>query len=197
MNKDFFLQQDVVQIAEDLLGKFLVSKVDGILTSGIIVETEAYKAPEDKASHAFGNKFTKRTKTLFENGGIAYIYLVYGFHHLFNIVTAKKGIAHAVLIRALEPIDNIDVMMKRRNKNKLDENLSNGPGKLTQALGITIGLNGIDLCEDNSLINIEDIKINYKPENIISSPRVGIDYAEEYIDKPWRFRVKNNKWIGK
>ena len=197
MKKEFFLHDDVVNIAQDLLGKTIVSNVDGIRTSGVIVETEAYKAPEDKASHAFGNKFTDRTKTLFENGGKAYIYLVYGIHHLFNIVTAKKGVAHAVLIRAIEPLENIEIMLKRRNKSMLDHSLTNGPGKLTQALGIKTDLNGIDLFDDNSLIHLEDDGIEYKPNEIIASPRVGIDYAEEYISKPWRFRVKNNIWAGK
>ena len=195
LERDFYLRDDVILIAKELLGKVLVSEVDGKVTWGIIVETEAYKGPEDKASHAYGNRLTKRTKTMFEKGGTAYIYLNYGIHSLFNVVTNKEGIPHAVLVRALEPLEGLDIMLQRRNMKEVNFNLTNGPGKLTQALGITTSLNGIDLCDKRSPVTIEDRGIEVPA--IDAGPRVGIDYAEEYKDKPWRFRVAGSKWAGR
>jgi DNA-3-methyladenine glycosylase len=193
---EYYLNPDVIEVAIDLVGKFIVSEIEGKMTSGIIVETEAYKAPEDKASHAYKNKLTSRTKTMFEEGGTAYIYLVYGFHHLFNVVTGPKGTAHAILIRAIQPVDNIELMMKRRDSDSLTNNLSNGPGKWTEAMGITKDFNEIKLYKPDSPIRIYNTG-NFYPENeILISPRVGIPYAEEYIEKPWRFRLKGNAWIG-
>jgi len=195
--KSFYLREDVVQVAKDLLGKFLVTNFDNQLTVGKIVETEAYRAPDDKACHAYNNKFTERTKTMFEVGGIAYVYLCYGIHHLFNVVTAPKGMAHAVLIRAIEPAENVNVMLQRRNFSKIKPNLSAGPGTLTKALGISKIHNGVNLYERKSPIWIEDRGVEILEKNIIASPRVGIDYAEECALWNWRFRVKDSKWIGK
>ena len=195
--REFYKNEDVVFLAKQLLGKKIISFVDGYKTSGIIVETEAYRAPEDKASHAYGNKKTNRTKTMFGKPGTAYIYLVYGFHHLFNVVTAPEDVAHAVLVRAVEPIIGIDIMLERRNRTSSDFDLTNGPGKWTQAFGITTDLNGLDLSAMDSLIQIFDPGIKITDDKIIASPRVGIDYAEEWTDKPWRFRIKGSKWAGK
>lgn len=194
---EFYLKSDVVSLARDLIGKLIVSEIEGAMTSGIIVETEAYKAPEDKASHAYNNKLTSRTMTMFEEGGISYIYLVYGFHHLFNVVTGSEGTAHAILVRAIQPVENIELMMSRRSSDSLSYNLTNGPGKWTEAMGINRGLNGVKLYMPDSPIKIYRTENIYTEKEIISSPRVGIPYAEDYIDKPWRFRLKGNAWIGK
>lgn len=193
----FFLDDDVVQISKNLLGKILVTNFDNQRTSGIIVETEAYRAPDDKACHAYNNRKTKRTKTMFENGGIAYIYLCYGIHHLFNIVTAKEGTAHAVLIRAIEPLENVELMLERRKFPKLKPQLTSGPGVMSKALGITTKYDGIDMMERNSPIWVEDHSITIDSKDIIASPRVGVGYAEECAAWPWRFRVKDNKWTSK
>jgi DNA-3-methyladenine glycosylase len=189
----FYLRENVQQISQELLGKVLVSWIDGKLTSGIITETEAYQAPEDKASHAFNNRKTQRTEVFFMEGGIGYVYLCYGIHHLFNVVTNQKEIPHAILIRSLEPLDGIDVMMSRRKKIKPDKTLTTGPGALSQALGINKLHNKIAL--SGNLLWIEDRNIDVK--DICSTSRVGIDYAEEYKDKPWRYYIKDNKWVSK
>lgn len=195
LKREFYTREDTVLIAKDLIGKVLCSMVDGKLTKGIIVETEAYKAPEDKACHAHLNRFTKRTKVMFEEGGCAYIYLCYGIHHLFNIVTGKIGQAHAVLIRAVEPLVGIEHIMERRGFATKSYQLTNGPGKLTQAFSISKKLNSESLIENEKSIWIEEPTEN-KPFTILSSPRIGIDYAEEWKDVPWRFYVKDNKWVS-
>ena len=197
LNSEFYKNEDVVFLAKQLLGKKIISYVGGNITSGIIVETEAYQAPEDKASHAYGNKRTSRTATMFGKPGLAYIYLVYGIHHLFNVVTAPENIAHAVLIRAVEPLEGIDIMLKRRNKTSPVYELTNGPGKWTKAFGITVELNGQNLTDKNSLIQIYNSELIINDDQILKGPRVGIDYAEEWATKPWRFRLKESKWIGK
>ena len=129
--KSFYTRTDVVQISKDLLGKHLVTNFDGQRTVGKIVETEAYRAPDDKACHAHLNRFTKRTQVMFEEGGVAYVYLCYGIHHLFNIVTAKEGMAHAILVRGIEPVENVELMMERRGMDKLKTQLTAGPGVLS------------------------------------------------------------------
>ena len=186
-----------MQVSKDLLGKVLVSNFDNIKTSGIIVETEAYRAPDDKASHAYQNRFTDRTKVMFEKGGLAYVYLCYGIHHLFNVVTAKNGMAHAVLIRAIEPFEGLDMMLKRRAFDRIKPQLTAGPGVMSKALGITTTYTGTDLTNSTSNIWIEDHGKSFKPNSIIESPRVGVDYAEECAQWPWRFRVEGNKWTSK
>ena len=155
----YYKNSDTLELSKDILGKKLVTKVDNQITSGIIVESEAYLGGNDKASHAFDNKLTNRTSTMFEEGGISYIYLCYGMHSLFNIVTNNKGIPEAILIRAIEPIDGISIMCKRRNMEEKSYNLTNGPGKLSQALGITKKLNRQSLHGDD--IWLEDIKMKY------------------------------------
>jgi len=195
LSKSFFLREDVVQISKELLGKYLYTNIDGIVTAGMIVETEAYMGPEDKASHAFGNRKTPRTEKFYSEGGIAYVYLCYGIHHLFNIITNKTDIPHAILIRAIEPKEGIETMLLRRGKTKLEYNLTSGPGTLSKALGINSSQNGLSITGKS--IWLEDKGVKLKEEQIIASPRVGIDYAEEYINKPWRFRIKDNPWTGK
>lgn len=196
LDKAFFTRTDVVQLSQELLGKYLVTRINGHLASGKIVETEAYRAPDDKACHAWMNRRTNRTEIMFAEGGKAYVYLCYGIHHLFNVVTAKKDMAHAILVRAVEPADNIPLMLKRRNQKKITRRLTAGPGTLSQALGITTSHSGIDLTAAKSPIWIEDRDEAITTDNIIASPRVGIGYAEECVDWPWRFRIKDSKWTS-
>lgn len=197
LNASFYQRDDVVQISKDLLGKVLVTNFDNKKTAGIIVETEAYRAPDDKASHAYKNRFTDRTKVMFDNGGLAYVYLCYGIHHLFNVVTAKKGVAHAVLIRAIEPLEAIKTMLNRRKFDELKPQLTAGPGVMSKALGITTAHTGMSMTFSKSKIWIEDRNIIVHKKNIIESPRVGVDYAEECAAWNWRFRIVGNKWTSK
>ena len=196
LNEAFYLREDVVQISQELLGKHLVTNFDGQLTVGKIVETEAYRAPEDKASHAYDNRLTPRTKVMFEPGGRCYIYLCYGIHHLFNVVTASDGIAHAVLIRAIEPVWGIETMLQRRNMPQLKTNLSAGPGTCSQALGLTTAFSGLSLTDDTAMIWIETPVVS-EPFQIQSGTRVGVAYAEESAFLPWRFSIAGNKWVSK
>ena len=192
----YYQDQDVLSLSKSLLGKFLCTRIDGLYTSGIIVETEAYKAPHDKACHAYQNRRTPRTETMFMAGGICYIYLCYGIHHLFNIVTGAAGQAHAVLIRAIEPAEGVEAMLKRRNQDQVGPYLTAGPGRLTQALGLSITHNGY-LLQPETGIWIEDRGSKPAPGTIISSPRVGVDYAEECASWDWRFRIKEHPWTSK
>ena len=193
LDLSFYLRSDTLQISKDLLGKVLVTNIDGVITSGIITETEAYMAPEDKASHAFGNKKTVRTEVFYMEGAIAYVYLCYGIHNLFNVITNQKDKPHAILIRSIEPLEGIEAMMIRRKKLILDKTLTSGPGSVSQALGINKLHNKIALTGDR--IWIEDRTISVV--SIHATKRVGIDYAEEYKDKPWRFYISGTKWISK
>ena len=191
---DFYQREDILLISRELLGKVLCTNFHGKLTSGIIVETEAYAGVTDKASHAYGGRRTKRTETMYAKGGSAYVYLCYGIHHLFNIVTNKENIPHAVLIRAIQPRDGIEIMLQRRNKKKLDQSLTAGPGSLTQALGITVKDSGTLLIDN--LIWLEDQNIQIKNQDIFASPRVGVHYAGEDANNLWRFRIKENLWMS-
>ena len=173
--KSFYRNDNVVEVAKNLLGKRLCTRFNGKFSSAIITETEAYAGVTDKASHAYGGRFTERTKIMYEEGGTAYVYLCYGIHHLFNIVTNKKGIPHAVLIRAVFPEKGTDVMMKRRKKNKIDKTFSSGPGTVSQALGIHVRHSGLSLLENK--IWVEETKFLFAEENILTGPRVGVDYA--------------------
>lgn len=190
-----FYQQDVISLAKQLLGKKLLTLVDGQLTGGIIVETEAYNGVIDKASHAYNGRFTPRTSTMYKAGGVAYVYLCYGIHYLFNVVTGVEGNPHAVLIRGLEPVDGLSTMLDRRKMTKLAPRISAGPGALAQALGIDKNLNAKDLLGDE--IWIEDAGINYDDSQIISSPRVGVAYAQDHALLPWRFYIKGNNFVSK
>jgi len=199
MNKlppDFYTRDDVVQIARELLGKYLMTRFDGQITAGKIVETEAYRAPEDKASHAWNNRRTRRTEVMFREGGVAYVYLCYGVHHLFNVVTGAEGMAHAVLVRAVEPADNVALMLQRRNMVKPRRQLTAGPGVLTKALGIRTEHSGLNLTAPDSPIRIEDRGVEISGTDILAGPRVGVDYAGECAHWEWRFRVKDSPWTS-
>lgn len=194
LTDSFYQRTDVVKIARELLGKVLFTNVNGIITGGIIVETEAYSWRE-KGCHAYGSKKTNRNAVMFEKGGYAYVYLCYGMHYLFNIVTNKPSVPEAVLIRALEPLHGIEEMFLRRGKLKNDFHLTSGPGKLTKALGIDRKLNGKFLLDDE--VWVEDTGRRITNRNIEATPRIGIDYAGEDALLPWRFTVKGNDWISK
>lgn len=181
---EYYQNEDVLFLAKDLVGKCLVTNFNGQKTSGIIMETEAYRGPEDKASHAYQNRKTNRTSVMFEKGGICYVYFCYGIHHLFNVITNDHGIPHAILIRAISPLEGIQIMLKRRNKTKVDTKFANGPATLTQALGITTAHNGISLTGNQIWIEDRHIKISH----IEALPRVGIDYAGDHALLPWRFK---------
>ena len=189
LSTTFYTQKDVVNVARRLLGKVLCTKLSGELTAAIIVETEAYEGVTDKASHAFGGRRTKRTEPMFGPGGYAYVYLCYGIHHLFNVVTNSDGTPHAVLIRAGQPLSGIDVMLQRRGKSKTDKTLLAGPGSLAKALGITTEHTGVSLV--NGRIWIEDQCIEVGDDAVIAGPRVGVDYAGDDAKRPYRFRAKS------
>ncbi|TDQ11981.1 DNA-3-methyladenine glycosylase [Pedobacter metabolipauper] len=191
----FYQSEDVNVLARQLLGKYLFTDIDGQLTGGMIVETEAYKGIEDKASHAYGGRFTSRTQIMYEEGGLSYVYLCYGIHHLFNVVTAPKGVPHAVLIRGLEPTAGLDIMLQRRNTDRLKPNLTAGPGALAKALGIDKGLNAKDLLGDE--IWIADAGSVILDEQVISSPRVGVAYADDHALLPWRYYIMGSKFVSK
>lgn len=197
LNHSFFVREDIVQISKDLLGKYLVTQFDGEMTAGKIVETEAYRGSDDKACHAYNYRRTKRTQTLFEEAGTIYVYLCYGIHHLFNIVTAPKENPQAVLIRAIEPTDNLPLMLQRRNFQKLKPQLTAGPGTLTKALGISTQHNQLSVLTPDSSIWVEDREEIITEQQIIASPRVGVGYAEECALWDWRFRIKDSKWTSK
>ncbi len=183
---EYYLSEDVVGIGKDLVGKKLCTNIDGKFTSGIIAETEAYAGINDQASHAWNNRRTKRTEVMYMKGGVAYIYLCYGIHHLFNVVTNREDIPHAVLIRSIIPIDGIEHMLKRRGMNKADAKLTSGPGSLSRALGITCDYAACDLTADT--IWIED-GIKIPSTNITVSKRIGVDYAGKDAGLPYRFSL--------
>lgn len=184
---DFYRRDDVVAISRDLLGKVLCTKIGGSLTTTMITETEAYAGVSDKASHAYGGRRTNRTEPLFEEGGIAYVYLCYGIHHLFNVVTNKAGTPHAVLIRAGDPLSGTKLMRQRRDKPTADQSLLAGPGSLARALGITTEDTGASLL--NGKLWIEDQGIDIDEDSVTVGPRVGVDYAGDDAFRPYRFRT--------
>ncbi len=192
---DYYRQQNVVHLAKDLLGKYLFTRIDGQLTSGMIVETEAYNGRTDAACHAHAYKRTARTSIMYEAGGLAYVYLCYGIHHLFNIVTNQEEYADAVLIRAVEPVDGLDIMLARRGKSKPDNRLTAGPGSLSKALGINRSFYGESL--DGNTIWLEDRNIRFSKGEIVETTRIGVDYAGDDAFLPWRFYVKDNPYISK
>lgn len=191
---EYFQQDDVLQLGQDLLGKRLLTQFDGILTGGMIVEVEAYRGPEDRASHAWNNRRTKRTEVMYWEGGTCYVYCCYGIHSLFNIVTNVREIPHALLVRAIQPEIGVDQMLKRRNKTAVSRALTGGPGALAQALGIKVEHSGINL--SGPPIWIEDSGHEIQSKDILASPRIGIDYAGEDALLPWRYRIKNNRWTS-
>jgi DNA-3-methyladenine glycosylase len=191
----YYLNQDVLFLAKDLLGKVLFTQIEGQITAGVIVETEAYFGEIDKASHAYGGRRTNRTEIMYSQGGVSYVYLCYGIHHLFNIVTSVKGEPHAVLIRAIEPMIGKEIMEQRRNMPVSKSAISSGPGSAAKALGIDSYFNRKDL--DGEEIWLEDYGIKYTADEIAETPRVGVAYAQEDAFLPWRFFVKGNKYVSK
>jgi DNA-3-methyladenine glycosylase len=193
LSEDFYQGKSVVRIARELLGKALFTNVQGIITGGIIVETEAYSWKE-RGCHAYGARKTNRNAIMFEKGGHAYVYLCYGMHYLFNVVTNTEGTADAVLIRALEPLAGIEEMKLRRGQSVSPLNLTSGPGKLSKALGINRALNGKFLLHNE--VWIEDLGKKIAKKDIEAGPRIGIDYAGEDANLPWRFSLKGNHWVS-
>lgn len=193
--REFYTRANVLTVARQLLGKLLVVPAPGgRRVSGIIVETEAYRGPEDRASHAYGGRRTARTETMYRIGGTAYVYFVYGMYHQFNVVTNLEDIPHAVLIRAIQPLEGIDVMRERR-QTKPDASLTNGPGRLCIALGIDRRLDRADLLGDQ--VWIEEREGRPTSSVIACGPRIGIDYAEEWAEKPWRFWIGNSPFLSR
>jgi len=191
---------DVLQVAKELLGKVLVTEFEGKRTAGRITETEAYRAPDDRASHAFGNRRTARTEVMFREGGRAYIYLCYGIHDMFNVVTAPENAAHAVLIRAVEPLEGLEIMQERRNKRDINTKknlvaLTTGPGALCQALGLSRSWTGQSLIDLHSPVWIEDRGDALTAEEIAAGPRIGVDYAGVCADWAWRFWIRNSVFV--
>ena len=192
--REFYTRFNVVTVARTLLGKLLVVPArNGKRVSGKIVEVEAYRGPQDRAAHSYGGRRTKRTETMYGIGGTAYVFFVYGMYNQFNVVTNVADTPHAVLIRALEPVEGIELMRKRR-PGKSDHNLTNGPGKLCIALGIDRTLDAADLLGER--VWLED-PARPPRSRISSGPRIGIDYAEEWIDKPWRFWIRDNPFVSR
>lgn len=199
LNRSFY-SRDTLTVAKDLLGKVLVHKTEGHILKGKIVETEAYLGLIDKAAHSYGGKRTKRVETMYGIPGTAYVYFIWGMYYCLNTITVKEGVPEGVLIRAIEPLENIEQMILNRYNKRFDQltsyqkkNISNGPGKLTMAMNIDRRLNKEDLCKDRLYIErgLED------KFNIIESKRIGIDYAEEAIDFPYRFYIEDNPFVSK
>ncbi|WP_426667547.1 DNA-3-methyladenine glycosylase [Mucilaginibacter sp. McL0603] len=193
--QSYYLGSDVVAIGKSLLGKYLFTSINGLISGGYITETESYNGVVDRASHAFGNRKTPRTQIMYEEGGIAYIYLCYGIHEMLNIVTSVEGQPHAILIRAIEPTTGIDIMLARRNMLTLKPNITAGPGSVAKALGINRKLNGISL--QSEALWIEDKGLSFSDDQIAAVPRIGVAYAGEDALLPYRFYVKGNIYVSK
>src|SRR6185369_6839276 len=192
--REFYTRSNVLLVARELLGKLLVVPHEsGKRVSGMIVEVEAYRGPEDRASHAYGGRRTQRTETMYGAGGTAYVYFVYGMYNQFNVVTNAQDIPHAVLVRALEPSEGLAIM-RRRRRGRSEYELTSGPGRLCLAMGIDRKLDKADLLGDR--VWLED-GMAISPGQIARGPRIGIDYAEKWIDKPWRFWLKDNPFVSR
>jgi DNA-3-methyladenine glycosylase len=190
----FYRREDVLGIAEELLGKLLVTKWNGNITSGRIVEVEAYEGVIDKASHAYGGRRTARNEIMYGEGGFAYVYLCYGIHHLFNVVTHSRETPHAILVRALEPVAGISVMLERTGKEKLDSTLTRGPGNVSKALGISTKHTGYSLLGKE--LYLADDGFSYNKNEIARSPRIGVDYAGTHALWPYRWYIKGNPFVS-
>ena len=188
-----FYERDTLLVAKELLGKYLIHRTAEGTTTGRIVEVEAYMGPEDAAAHSYKGLNSRRTQVMFGPSGIVYIYLIYGMYYCFNIVTGTVGKPEAVLVRALEPVEGIELMKERRKTEKL-ENLCSGPGKLCMAMGITKENYGKDLSGETLYVSQSG---EVKEEDIVATPRINIDYAGEAKDYPWRFILKGNKFVSK
>lgn len=194
--KSFYQSMDVISLSRQLIGKTLVSNFEGHRTTGMIVETEAYLGAIDRASHAFGMKRTRRTEVMYGEGGLVYVYLCYGIHHLFNVVVSPKQYPHAILIRALEPLEGIDIMLSRCHKPSLNPTLTGGPGTLTKAMGLTTAHTGMSLT-GRSPIWIEQGAREIPDDEIIASTRVGVAYAGQDALLPYRFMLRGNPYLSK
>lgn len=190
----FYLRSDVLQIARELLGKILATNWNGAFTAGRIVETEAYAGELDKASHAYRGK-TARTEVMFGEGGVAYVYLCYGIHQMFNIVTNTKGHAHAILIRAVEPVEGIDIMLRRTGKKLPDNTLTRGPGNVGKAFGFHTSHSGLSL-QGNEMF-VADDGFRTDENQVGATPRIGVDYAGEHALLHYRFYIKGNPYVSK
>jgi len=190
----FYQRANVVKIAKELLGKLLVTRFDGHLTAGRIVEAEAYNGVVDKAAHSYGGRRTRRTEIMYAKGGVAYVYLIYGLHHLFNVVTNLQDTPHAILVRGIEPVEGIDTMLGRMKKQRLDHTVGRGPGNVSKALGIRTVNTGVSLLGDTIFIASDGMKIS--PSRIIATPRIGVDYAAEDALLAYRFYVKDNPYVS-
>jgi DNA-3-methyladenine glycosylase len=194
-----FYNRDTITVAKELIGKVLVHELNGQKIAGKIVETEAYLGVEDKAAHSYGGRRTQRVEVMYGKPGFSYVFIIYGMHYCFNIVTREEGVPQAVLIRALEPVNGLNIISFNRFKvpySKITKsqmkNLTNGPGKLCNALAINKDFNKLDMC-GNSLYIEESNDYNFE---IVASKRIGIDYAEEYRDVLWRFYIKDNMYVS-
>ncbi len=190
----FYERSDVALVAIELLGKVLVTNFNNIVTAGRIVETEAYNGIVDKASHAYNNRRTNRTEIMFGHGGVAYVYLCYGIHYLFNVVTNLQNVPHAVLIRAVEPVAGVEHMLERTGKLTAGFDLTRGPGNVSKALGISVRNTGSSLLGQDIFIADDGYKID--PKYIIVSARIGVDYAAEDALLPYRFSLRDNKYVS-
>ncbi len=190
----FYLQPDVLQVSKDLLGKLIVTNWNNEFTSGRIVETEAYAGVTDRASHSFGTRRTARTEVMYSSGGLAYVYLCYGIHHLFNVVTGPLDNPLAVLIRALEPVEGLTYMAKRTGSAAGDSRITAGPGKLTKALGISVQHSGYSLQSRKMFLADDGFRID--KNDIIATPRIGVDYAGDDALLPYRFTIRNHQCIS-
>lgn len=191
----FYQNENVVEVAKQLLGKMLFTHIDGNLTGGIITETEAYDGVIDKACHAYGGRNTNRTATMYLAGGVTYVYLCYGIHHLLNVVSGVVGNPQAVLIRAIEPTEGVELMLERRKMEKLAPRITAGPGALSQALGIDKKLNAKVLPDNEIWIEYGDRE--YVEDEIITTTRIGVAYAQEHALWPFRFYIMGNKYVSK
>ncbi|NML19379.1 DNA-3-methyladenine glycosylase [Pseudoflavitalea sp. G-6-1-2] len=198
LNEHFYDRPDVVQIAKELLGKILVTSFDGQTTAGRIVETEAYAGETDRASHAWNGRRTNRTEVMYGKPGTAYVYLCYGIHQMFNVVTNRKDVPHAILVRALEPVEGKEIMFQRfgvSEGQRADKYfLTKGPGNVGRALGLHTSHTGTSL--HSKELYIADDGMKYEDEAIGVSPRIGVDYAGDHAAWLYRFYVKGNKYVS-
>lgn len=190
----FYQGPDVILIARELIGKILITEIGGVITSGRIVETEAYIGLTDKASHSFGGRRTARNEHMYAKAGTAYVYICYGMHHLFNVVTNKKEVPDAVLVRAVEPIAGIDVMLKRTGKKVFDNTLTRGPGNAAKALGISKMHSGTNLL--GAVIYIAGDGYELTEQLIGASKRIGVESAGAAVHYPYRFFLKGNPFVS-
>jgi DNA-3-methyladenine glycosylase len=194
LDQHFYNRADVLKIAKELLGKVIVTNFQGQLTSARIVETEAYAGEGDRASHAWGGRRTNRTEVMYGLGGTAYVYLCYGIHQMFNVVTNQQGIPHAILVRAAAPLEGIEIMLQRTGKKKLDHTLTKGPGNVGKALGFFTRHTGLSLLGDELFIADDGFRV--KKADILATPRIGVDYAGDDAALPYRFIIQDNPYVS-